>query len=220
MRTIHTTIELHELLRSCFVVTLHIIETDQIRYPFDWTEQSALCAPSETYSAFRSSFRIKISFESIPVSANTTDQVIKVISRFSAGSSREDMKVMVTCAHCGSSCSLEDKNCTSCGSPIKSVVYTESDPATERRTQNKFVGFLVWLCLGLIGGFAYWSGEKIKAYLRVLLWVILITSVVQRGNAQEAGSSGAENLFFSMFGISLILIIIFWLLDLVRLLKH
>lgn len=154
------------------------------------------------------------------MSARTIDRAIQAPNRHSKESLQGGLQATVNCAHCGGACSLKNKNCASCGSPIKSVVYPQNKAENENHTHNKIVGFAVWLFLGLFGGFAYWSGDKIKAYARAMLWVAIIASAAIRGNAQDTGFRATEAVSFSIFGIGLVLIFIFWLFDLARLLRH
>ena len=89
----------------------------------------------------------------------------------------------------------------------------------EKKKRDPILGFFVWLFLGLFGGFAYWSGDKTKAYARMGLWVALIVWVPV-GTASMDPETGRMS-DFTTFGFlaTFLLIFILWVFDLARLLR-
>lgn len=89
-----------------------------------------------------------------------------------------------------------------------------------RRTGRTFLGLVVWLLLGLFGGYAYWSGNRAKAYARVAVWLSAIGWMALGVAAERAGYE-ARSLYFGLaFLATLLLVFLLWLLDLAHLLRQ
>ena len=123
------------------------------------------------------------------------------------------------CAYCGGTCRAGEKNCPSCGSRIPGASDVSVSGVAGRRTEGTFLALAVWLLLGLFGGYAYWTGNKAKAYERVAIWLSLIGWMTFGVAADQAGYD-SRSLFFGLaFFATLLLILLLWLLDLAHLLR-
>ena len=95
-----------------------------------------------------------------------------------------------------------------------------AQPVLAVAPQNMFAGVVIWMLFGAFGGYAYWSGHKLKACARVALWIALVGSITLVGAAERAAGAPSPPLGLFLFAISVLMICLLWAFDLVHLLRH
>lgn len=123
------------------------------------------------------------------------------------------------CAYCGGVCNVADTDCTSCGSRVFGSSGFSDSSRAERQHRVTFLPLTVWLFLGLFGGYAYWYGNKAKAYARAGLWLTSVGWVTLGVVAKKSGYETWSSSFGLAFFATLLLVVMLWVFDLAHLLS-
>lgn len=125
-----------------------------------------------------------------------------------------------TCVYCGSRNAPGDVACVSCGARASDATAEPVVVSHTPERQNPIVGVGVWLFLGLFGGYAYWSGNPLRACARVTLWITLVSTVTLAGAAERAAGAPSPPLVLFLFAGSVLTIFMLWVFDLVHLVRR
>lgn len=124
-----------------------------------------------------------------------------------------------TCAYCDTPRTGDETHCISCGARCAPAPAVAEVHAPVSRPAHLLVSFAVWLVLGAFGGYAYWLGKKVKAYIRLAIWAVAICSI-----AVAIAVHGSERTFISdisagLFISSFLMILVLWIFDLTHLFR-